>query len=270
MTAAGPAYRLKSGHEMPVLGLGTWELTGRQCTEVVHRALEMGYTHIDTAEVYENESEIAPALKDYDRQSLFITSKVAPKHFAKSEVLKACQRSLRKLETEYLDLYLLHWPNNRIPLDETLEAMQQLIEKGLIRSAGLSNYDVPRIEEALSISDIPVCNLQIEYHPLTQRSELPEFCRQEDIAITAYSPLARGEAVSNKTIQCIAENIGRTPAQVSLRWLIQKGHIVIPKASTEAHLRDIMDIFDWGLEDDDMQQIDHIQHSQRLVDTKYT
>jgi len=263
-------FRLKSGYDMPVLGLGTWELTGKTCEDTIRKAVELGYRHIDTAEHYENESEIGQALKNFDRDKLFITSKVSPKNFAKQDMLKACRRSLTKLGTDYLDLYLLHWPNDDIPIDGTLEAMQQLIEKGMIRSAGLSNFDVERIRQILSVSSVPICNLQLEYHPFTHREDLPQFCQKEEIAITAYSPLARGRVFENPTIKQIADKYSKSAAQISLRWLLQKGNIVIPKASSEQHLRDNMQIFDWKLNREDMENIDDIESRQRLVDTRYT
>jgi diketogulonate reductase-like aldo/keto reductase len=264
------SYRLKSGYEMPVLGLGTWELKGKVCTDTVRKAIESGYRHIDTAELYENEPEIGEALKSFDREKLFITSKAASKNLGRDDLFKACQRSLSKLGTDYLDLYLMHWPNDKVPLSETLEAMQQLVDKRMIGSVGLSNFDMGRIKEALSVSSVPICNLQIEYHPFTHREKLPEFCLEEGITITAYCPLARGKVLNDPTLKKIAEKYDRTAAQVSLKWLVQKGNIVIPKASSEAHLRENMEIFDWELSEDDINSIDNIRNSQRLVDTRYT
>lgn len=261
---------LKSGYEMPVLGLGTWQLTGKACEETVRRAVDLGYRHIDTAELYENEAEIGRALLGLERDKLFITSKVATSHLKGDEVHKACDRSLAKLGTEYLDLYLIHWPNDNIPIAETLEAMQQLVEKGKVRAVGLSNFDKGRIQKVLSESQVPISNLQIEYHPFTPREELPEYCREEGITITAYSPLARGIVFEEPAIKQIAEKHNKTAAQVSLRWLVQKGHIVIPKASSEEHLQANKDIFDWELAPEEMDDMDNIQNEQRLIDTTYT
>ncbi len=262
--------RLQSGYDMPVLGLGTWELTGDACVETVRKAVELGYRHIDTAELYENEAQIGKALKGADREKLFITSKAASKHLAPKAIFEACEGSLQKLGTDYLDLYLAHWPNDEMPIEQTMEAMQQLVDRGRVRSVGLSNFDVSRVDAALSVSPVPICNLQIEYHPFTPREELPEFCRKHDIVITAYSPLARGRVFKDEILNEVAEKYGKSVAQTSLRWLVQKGHIVIPKSSSEVHLRDNMDIFDWSLAQEDMERIDRIHHEQRLVDTRYT
>ena len=269
-TVLNKTFRLNSGYDIPILGLGTWELTAKTCEDIIRKAVELGYRHIDTAEHYENEYEIGQALKSFDRDKLFITSKVSPKNFAKHDIFKACQRSLTKLGTDYLDLYLLHWPNDDIPIEETLDAMQQLVKKGMIRSVGLSNFNIERIRQALSVNSLPISNLQIEYHPFTQRRDLPEFCQKEEIAITAYSPLARGRVFENPTIKQIADKYNKSAAQISLKWLLQKENIVIPKASSEQHLRDNMKVFDWELSPKDVDNINNIKNQQRFVDTRYT
>ncbi|MFI4910324.1 MAG: aldo/keto reductase [Sedimentisphaeraceae bacterium JB056] len=261
--------KLKSGYEMPVLGLGTWKLTGKDCEKTVAQALEMGYIHIDTAEMYENEQEVGEGIKGADRSKIFITSKVAKSHLKKNDVIEACQRSLDKLGTDYLDLYLVHWPNDDIPIEETMQAMEELVDKKMIRSCGLSNFDVSRIKKAQEAAQIPICNLQIEFHPFTNRHELPQYCKEQGIAITAYSPLARGEVFEDETLKEIAEKHSKTPSQVSLKWLIQNGHIVIPKASSEKHLRENMEL-DWELSCEDMKKIDNIKKDERLIDKKYT
>lgn len=262
--------KLKSGYEIPILGLGTWELKGKRCEDVILRALELGYRHIDTAELYENENEIGRAIKGFNRASLFITSKAASKNFSQKDVLKACERSLENLGTDYIDLYLLHWPNEEVPLAETLEAMLQLVDKSFVRSIGLSNFDFRRIKKAMSISKEPISNLQIEYHPFTKWEELPEFCRKEGIVVTAYSPLARGKVFDDSDIIKIAEKYDKSAAQISLKWLVQKGNVVIPKASSEKHLRENMQIFDWELSDEDLGMIDNVKKQKRLVDSTYT
>lgn len=264
------AYRMKSGYDIPVLGLGTWELVGEACERTLRQALELGYRHIDTAELYDNEAEIGRAIEGMDREELFITSKVSSQNLAKNDVLRACERSLGKLGTDYVDLYLVHWPNDSIPLDGTFEAMQQLVDKGQVRSVGVSNFGVERLKKVFEVSSVPICNLQIEYHPLTKRDVLPEFCRQEDIVISAYSPLARGDVLKEPVLKEIGEKYDKTSVQVSLRWLVQRGAVVIPKSSSKEHLEADMDIFDWELLREDMNRINDIKSQKRLVDTKYT
>jgi diketogulonate reductase-like aldo/keto reductase len=233
-------------------------------------AIDMGYRHIDTAEAYENEDRIGKALAAFDREDIFITSKVSGPHLAPQDVLDACTRSLEKLRTDYLDLFLAHWPNQRIALVETLDAMNQLVDQGMTRSIGLSNYGVTLTQKAISVSRVPISNLQIEYHPFTKRAALEDFCRRHKITITAYSPLARGKVFDNATIRGIAEKHNKTAAQVSLRWLLQKGHIIIPKASSKQHLIENMQVFDWHIDTEDMESIDNIESELRLVDTGYT
>jgi diketogulonate reductase-like aldo/keto reductase len=260
-----PTCRLASGHEMPLLGLGTWELRRRHCVDAVRKALELGYTHIDTADAYHNHAEIAQALKAFDRSRIFITSKVPPEMLRYEDLLRTCDRNLRELETDYLDLYLIHWPNRRVPFKDTLRAFKELVESGKVRSVGVSNFRIPDLKEARQASDVPISNNQVELHPLLNEKELLDFCRGNGISVTSYCPLARGRALRNKVIAAVAQKCGKTPAQVALRWLLQKGTIVIPKAGSEAHLRENMDIFDWEIAAEDEAEIDAIGERHRVV-----
>jgi diketogulonate reductase-like aldo/keto reductase len=264
------SYKLPSGHEMPVLGLGTWQLAGSTCERIVRAALELGYHHFDTAELYGNESEIGAALADADRESLFLTSKVSSELLRTNDVIRACRGSLERLRTDYLDLYLIHWPNDEIPIAETMDGMLYLVEEGMVRSVGVSNFDVRRLQEAMSVSDVPVCNDQVEYHPYRHRRELPEFCRTHGITLTAYCPLAKGRVVRDPLLTRIGRPYGKSAAQVSLRWLLQKGAVVIPKASSVEHLRANMDMDGWELSPQDMQAIDENAVEAKLVDATYT
>lgn len=260
------SLKLKSGYDMPVVGLGTWELTGPACEKTVIKALELGYTHIDTAELYGNEREIGAALSGAERTRLFLTSKVASSHLAKDDVINSCRQSLKRLKTDYLDLYLVHWPSKSVPLTETLEGMQELAEDGLVRSIGVSNFSEEQLREAIRVSELPICNIQVEYHPYTCRDSLLALARRQAMALTAYSPLARGKVVSDPVLGEIGVKYGKTAAQVSLKWLLQKGCIVIPKASSEEHLRSNMEVFGWLLSPGEMEEIDDIKTEMRLVD----
>lgn len=263
-------YRLASGHEMPVLGLGTWQLFGTACERITRAAIDLGYRHIDTAELYENETEIGRAIRGVDRGSLFITSKVSSEHLRANDVILACTGSLSRLETDYLDLLLIHWPNDEIPLEETMDGMQYLVEEGLVRSVGVSNFDVGRMERVMAVSEAALCNNQVEYHPYRHRREIPEFCRERNIALTAYCPLAKGRVLKDPLLARIGTRHGKSGAQVSLRWLLQKGAIVIPKASSVEHLQANMAMDGWELSEEDMHQIDAIDVEARLVDSTYT
>jgi 2,5-diketo-D-gluconate reductase B len=263
-------YPLLSGYRIPALGLGTWQLVGSACERIVAAAVELGYRHIDTAELYDNEREIARAIRGVDRGSLFLTSKVSSENLRMDDAVDACSRSLDRLRTDYLDLYLIHWPNAEIPIGETMDAMQTLVGRGMVRSIGASNFDVARLREAISASAVPICNDQVEYHPYRPRRDIPEFCRQHDITLTAYSPLARGAALRDPVLTRIGGAHGKSPAQVSLRWLLQKGAVIVPKAGSVQHLRANMDLDGWELSLEEMQEIDRIGVEAKVVDTVNT
>jgi diketogulonate reductase-like aldo/keto reductase len=262
--------KLKSGHGMPVLGLGTWNLTGKRCEEIVRKALELGYRHIDTAEIYGNEGEIGRAIEGFGRSSLFITSKVWLTELGRDRLLRSCAASLKRLGTDYLDLYLVHWPNDKVPLSETMGAMAELVERGMVRSVGVSNFDVSRCKAAAGASTVPVSVNQVEFHPHLYQKDLLGFCREEGIVLTAYSPLARGDVLGDTVIGEIAGRHGKTPAQVSLRWLLQHGTVAIPKSGSETHLIENMGIFGWKLGPDDMKRIDEIGVFRRQVNPVFT
>lgn len=257
---------LKSGHAMPVVGLGTWQLTGSQAEDIVAEALDIGYRHIDTAANYENEAAIGRGIRNFDREHLFVTSKVDPQYLHKPDLIEACKRSLDKLQIEYLDLYLVHWPNEMVSHRDTLDGFSELLERGLIRSAGVSNFDIPLLKELLAAAEIPICVDQIEFHPLRNRDDILAFCSQNGIAVTAYSPLARKEVLSNEAIVDIGHKYGKSPAQITLRWLIQMGASVIPKAGSSRHLKDNFDIDDFELNSEEMHNIHGINVERQLID----
>lgn len=253
-----PVRKLRSNYSIPVLGLGTWQVVGKECEVTVKKALEIGYRHIDTAEFYENQKEIGRAIRGFDRSKLFITSKVWLTNLRFESVLKSCELTLKELNSPYLDLYLIHQPNPEIPLEETLRAMKILHDEGKVRSIGVSNFDIPLLEKALEIEEIPICVNQVEFHPHFYQKELLEFCKKHDVALVAYSPLARGKIIKDKTISELADKYGKTQSQISLRWILQKDVIAIPKARSEEHLKENFDMFDWKLSKGDVKKIDCI------------
>ncbi|MBN2066959.1 MAG: aldo/keto reductase [Candidatus Diapherotrites archaeon] len=264
MPAKIPSVRLPGNVQIPALGLGTWLLNGEKCASAVKASLELGYTHIDTAEMYNNQVEIGNAIEGFDRKRLFLVSKAWSNHMHFNDLINACEKTLGELGTDYLDLYLIHWPNPKVPIAETLKAMQQLKNEGKIRAFGLSNFTIPEIEQALQTSKEIATN-QVEMHPLFRQGKLLEYCNSKNIPITAYSPIARGKVFQNKTILKIAERHGKSPAQISLKWLLQKGTIVIPKASSKEHLEQNLGIFSWKLTAEEIQEIDSIREEVRLV-----
>ncbi len=257
--------KLVTGYEMPVLGLGTWDLGGAAGKQAVVEALGMGYTHIDTAWMYENQREIGDVLREagVDRSELFITSKVWRTHLHYDGVLEQCEETLRDLQTGYVDLFLIHWPDDETPMAETFRALQRIFEEGKARSIGVSNFTVDHMEEAQGVSGAPICVNQIKYHPGEEKRDVLRWCRDHKVVVTAYSPLGKGRVLKAPALVEAAERHGKTPAQVALRWLVQQGMVVIPKASSKAHLQENMDLFDWALSADEMARMVEIVQQQR-------
>lgn len=256
---------LPSGFEIPTLGLGTANLRGDEGLRAIKSALAMGYRHIDTADAYNNHQTVGQAISGYERDDLFVTSKVKPEHLHYDDLIAACDAALLELGTDYLDLYLVHWPNPDVPMQQTFDALEHLVERGKIRDLGVSNFQPHRLRMALRISPHPIANNQVEMHPYLWQDELVRLCHEHNVTVTAYAPLARTKVFDDETIRAIAEKHDVTGAQVSLRWLLQKGCIVIPRSTSEEHLRANMDVYDWALSGVDIAAIDGIPHEERLV-----
>ncbi|RCW60325.1 MULTISPECIES: aldo/keto reductase [Halanaerobium] len=259
-----PTRKLKTGDEIPVIAYGTWDIAEENVGEKVEIALKEGYNHIDTAEGYHNEAGIGEVLKNYDRDELFITSKVLPSNLNYESVIKACKRSLKKLGTDYLDLYLIHWPNPAISLRETLQAMKYLSDEGLVKNIGVSNFSVYQLKVALKITQVPITVNQVEFHPWLYQKELLEVCDQNDVILEASAPLARTEVLKDETILELADKYDKSPAQIVLKWELQKGIVPLPKSKSKAHIAENLELFDWELKADDMAKIDNIDTEKRV------
>jgi 2,5-diketo-D-gluconate reductase B len=255
--------KLNDKTEIPLMGLGTWELEGRGCQKTVEQSLKIGYRHIDTATAYKNEEAVSEAISSFPRKDLFLTTKLWFDVQDPKQVEKACDLSLQKLKTSYVDLYLLHWPNKKTFLD-LLFAMQKLVEKGKIRSMGICNATIHHLQDILD-QKLKISMNQVEFHPFLNQQKLLDFCNQHQIAITAYCPLARGAVLKNKELQKIGATHHKTASQIALRWLIQKGIVAIPKGSSEPHLRENFDIFNFMLSEKEMALIDSLNRNERLV-----
>ncbi|ADB62833.1 aldo/keto reductase (plasmid) [Haloterrigena turkmenica DSM 5511] len=253
-----PTQSLPSGDEIPVVGAGTWDISGDAVNESVETALEVGYTHIDTAEGYKNEAEIGEVLAEHDREDVFLTSKVLPSNLHYDDVFESLEASLEKLGTSYLDLYLIHWPNPAISLRETFNALERAHEEGLIRNVGVSNFSRYQLMFAQQVADVPIAVNQIELHPWYYREELLEYCQENDIVVEAAAPLARTELFDDPVLNDIADSYEKTPAQVALKWALQKDVVVVPKSTSAEHLRQNLELFEWELEADDVGRIDEI------------
>jgi 2,5-diketo-D-gluconate reductase B len=249
-------YQEIKGEKVPALGLGTWRLSGQECARSVECALALGYRHIDTAQMYANEGDVGRGILNsgVGREDVFLVTKVSTSNFSHDDVIRSTRGSLKKLQTEYVDLLLMHWPNPSVPLGETLGAMTELQEEGSVKHVGVSNFPSSMVEEATEHATV-FCN-QVEYHPYTTQDELLEQAREMDYLLTAYSPVAKGRVLNDATLQEIGETHGKTPAQVALRWLIQQEKVAaIPKAASEDHLRSNFDIFDFELSDEEIERV---------------
>ncbi|HET7271383.1 MAG TPA: aldo/keto reductase [Rubrobacter sp.] len=249
-------YETIKGEKVPSLGMGTYRLTGRTCVRAVERALSMGYRHVDTAQMYGNEAEVGRGIEGsgVDRAEIFLTTKVWPSDFAHDRVIRKTRESLKKLRTQYVDLLLMHWPGEGVPLEETLGAMRELQEDGSVLHVGVSNFSPSLVEEAAAHAEI-FCN-QVQYHPYRNQDALLRQAREKDYLLTAYTPLSRGGVQGDATLQRIGGAHGKTATQVALRWLVQQEKVsAIPKATSEEHLGENLNVFDFELSDEEMQSV---------------
>ena len=249
-------YQTIKGEKVPSLGLGTYRLTGDACEAAVERALGMGYRHVDTAQMYGNEAEVGRGLDDsgVERGEVFLTTKVWPSDFVHDRVISKTLESLRRLRTDYVDLLLMHWPPDGVPLGETLGAMRKLQDRGSVLHIGVSNFSPALLEEATGHAEI-FCN-QVQYHPYRSQTELLDQARELDYLLTAYTPLSRGGVKDDATLREIGADHGKTATQVALRWLVQQDRVsAIPKATGGEHLAENLDVFDFELSEEEMDRV---------------
>jgi len=259
--------KLHNGVLIPIIGLGTWDLNGNIAYNAVSWALEMGYRLIDTATIYGNEKEVGEAIKDsgIPRDEVFITTKVWKSDQGYDATLEALEKSLNKLDIDYVDLYLIHWPVPSKTID-TWKAMEIIYNEGKARAIGVSNYNLHFLNELFDNSkEIPVIN-QVEFSPFLYQKELLEFCNSKNIKLMAYSPLTRGEKLEHPKVLEIATHHNKSPAQVLIRWGLQHQIIEIPKSSNKAHLKENIDVFDFNLKANEMQDLDILNEDLRVVD----
>jgi diketogulonate reductase-like aldo/keto reductase len=247
-----------NGAKIPALGLGTWQLNGSVGSRIVEQALRLGYRHLDAALIYGNEKEVGEGLhaSGVKRDDVFITTKVPHTELAPLNLERAVKQSLANLRVSDVNLLLIHWPNPQIPLAETIGAMCKMKKEGHTRHIGISNFTVALVEQAVKLSSEPIVTNQIEWHPYLDESAVQAACKRHGISVTAYCPIARGRAVGDEVLTRIGKKYGKTAGQVSLRWLVQKGAIVIPRTSKVERLSENMAIFDFELTAADMAEVD--------------
>jgi 2,5-diketo-D-gluconate reductase A len=260
-TETSPTRTLADGNEMPLLGLGVWQVpNGPEAENSVRWALELGYRHIDTAQAYGNEESVGKALRDsgVPRDEVFVTTKFYPRAKSKDPAAEA-ERSVERLGIDKLDLYIIHWPEGGPTW--AWQGMQEAHERGFARSIGISNFSVGEVDELLAVADVkPVVN-QVQFSPFKFRRQLLEACESKGIALEAYSPLMTGRKLNDETVAQIAERLGRTPAQVLLRWGVQREVIEIPKSSHRERIEANAQIFDFSLTDNDMAELDALDET---------
>ncbi len=250
--------RTVRGTEVPAIGLGTWEITGRACIEGVRDALELGYRHIDTAVIYDNEHEVGRAIADSGvaREEIWLTTKVWRSELEPSRLRRSLEGSLERLATDYVDLLLIHWPGPEEHFESSLEAMAALRDEALIRQLGVSNYPARLLRRALEVA--PVFCDQVEFHPRLEQPALLEVAREHDVLIAAYAPFGSGGVLGDPLLAEIAEAHRVTPAQVCLRWLLDQGPVAVLPRSTKHERRKQNLAVDFALSDDDRRRIDEL------------
>lgn len=254
---------------LPLIGLGTWDLRGEECARVVRLALELGYRHIDTAYIYQNHQAIRSALQGFSRDQVYLTSKLALEEQVDigrigGSIQSACENALQELGVDYLDLYLIHSPNRSFPLDRVFQSMNRLIEQGKVRKIGVSNYTARHLKDLEKTGLVPFAN-QVEFHPYLYQKELLEVCRSNHIQLISYRPFGKGKLLKEEPLfDQMGSRYKKTGAQVILRWLIQKEICVVPKASSQQHLEENLDIFDFTLTDEEMSTLDKLHRGKRF------
>jgi diketogulonate reductase-like aldo/keto reductase len=258
---------------IPKLGFGTWSIGGRETPDnsidsysraALRSALELGYTHFDTAEVYaagHAEELLGRAVREMGvaRETLYITSKVSPEHLQFADVLRCCENSLHRLDMDYLDLYLIHWPMRGMQLQDTFRALNQLVREGRVRHLGVSNFNLSLLKQSLALSETPLLTDQVPYS-VPERTYVEngvlEFCQQNDILLTAYSPVKRRNIMGNKSLQAISQARGATPQQIALAWLLTQPRVItIPMSFNAQHQRENLAAADLVLTPAEMEQL---------------
>jgi 2,5-diketo-D-gluconate reductase A len=250
--------RLGNGVEMPVLGLGVWQIPNRETAQAVQWAVEAGYRHIDTATIYRNEQGVGDGVRacGVPRDQLFVTTKFFPRSDDPDRELTA---SLRRLGFDYVDLYLIHWPAGEPT--RFWSRFERFAEKGLARAVGVSNYSAAQLSELVAQAERPPAVNQVEFNPFVYRRRLLNACRAAGVVVEAYSPLTRGRDLENRQIRAVADKHGRTPAQVVLRWAVQRDTVVIPKSRNRDRIRSNAQIFDFTLDDADLATLDGLDRT---------
>jgi diketogulonate reductase-like aldo/keto reductase len=259
--------KLNNGVMMPLMGLGTFKSSpGKETRDSVLWALEAGYRHIDTATIYQNEEDVGAALREsgIPREQIFVTTKVWNGDQGYESTLRAYERSLQVMGLERVDLYLIHWPIPGTRAD-TWRALTRLYETGMVRAVGVSNYTVRHLKELEATSELVPAVNQFELHTYFQRKELVSACHKAGIQVESYSPLARGRKMDDPALISLADRYGKTPAQVMIRWGLQKGFVMIPKSVRRERIVENADVYDFELSDEDMSLLESFDVNMQII-----
>jgi 2,5-diketo-D-gluconate reductase B len=256
------------GAIIPAIGLGTWELRGRGCARIVEQALRLGYRHLDTAQMYDNEREVGEGLRasGVPREEVFVTTKVWPTHFAPPDLERSVKESVARLRLDHVDLLLLHWPSSRVPLSETVRALAKMKRLGFTRQIGVSNFDPQLLQQAVRLCPEPLVCDQVEYHAYLDQTALKRECAALGIAVVAYSPIAKGRVAKDRKLIEIGRRHHKTASQVALRWLVQQGVSAIPRTSRVERLAENLAVFDFELTETEMADVTAIGAGRRATE----
>ena len=262
-----------NGAQIPKLGFGTWKLKDETGAAAVKAALETGYRHIDTAQIYENEAAVGAGLaaSGVDRADIFLTTKVWMDRYRAGDLEKSARESLARLKTDYVDLLLLHWPSEDVDLKETIEALNAAKAAGLTRHIGVSNFTTRWLDEAAALSEAPLVTNQVEYHPFLDQTPVIEALRRHGMSLTAYSPIGQGKVFEDETLRDVAARHGKTPAQIALKWLIDQPEVIaIPRSSRAENIAANFAVFDIDLSAEETARIDALRRGDgRLIDPSW-
>lgn len=259
--------KLNNGVEIPILGLGTYLADqGKQALQAIEFALEAGYRHFDTAAFYFNEESVGRAIREssIDRKEIFVTTKVWNSDHGYEKTLKAFNLSMKKLDIEYVDLYLVHWPVEGLR-SETWRALEKLYEEGLCRAIGVSNYTIQHLDELLEECRVEPAVNQVEYHPFLYQRKLRDYCRSKNIALESYSPLTKGQRINDRHLTEIAKKYNKSNAQILIRWNIEQEVVVIPKSSNKERIIENSKVFDFTIKPEDMEKLNALNEGYRCT-----